>query len=404
MSLMPEGDRAVEGLRQWRSRHDGPLCAYVYDLDALSRHAAWMRSQLPARCELFYAAKANAEPPVLRTLRPFVDGFEAASGGELRWLHEHEPGRPLLFGGPGKLDDELALAVSLPDCAVHVESVGEIERLAAIAERARRRVPIFLRMNIALPDLGTTRLMMGGRPSPFGMDEEALPHALACVSSSPWLDLRGFHFHLMSHQPDVETHLALVGACLAAVDRWRGEYRLDVATVNVGGGFGVDYADPSRSFDWAAFCLGLAGPLDRYPEIALRFEPGRYVSVACGFYAMEVIDIKRNHGQWFAIARGGTHHFRTPPAQGHDHPFFVVPRGGSVVINDERVTLVGQLCTPKDVLARDQRVATLALGDWLVFPLAGAYAWNISHQNFLMHAPPAMIFLPVARVAEEVAA
>lgn len=401
MSLRPEGHRAVEGLQQSQDGSDDPVCAYVYDLDALGRHAAWMKSLLPARCELFYAAKANAEPPVLRTLRRIVDGFEAASGGELRWLHEHEPGHPLLFGGPGKLDAELALAVSLPNCAIHVESVSEVERLAVLAEQAGRRVSIFLRMNIALPDLGTTRLMMGGRPSPFGMDEEALPRALAHVLSSSWLDLRGFHFHLMSHQPDVETHLALVEACLAAVERWCNAYRLDVPIVNVGGGFGVDYAEPSRSFDWEAFCIGLAGPLGRHPDVTLRFEPGRYVSVACGFYAMEVLDIKRNHGQWFAIARGGTHHFRTPPAQGHDHPFFVVPRGGVAVITDEKVTLVGQLCTPKDVLARDQRVAALALGDWLVFPLAGAYAWNISHQNFLMHAPPAMIFLPEARATEE---
>ncbi|MET0937272.1 MAG: type III PLP-dependent enzyme [Luteibacter sp.] len=392
--MAPDGARAVEGLRRWQRPAQGPLCAYVYDLDALGRHAAWMKSLLPSRCELFYAAKANAEPPVLHTLCGIVDGFEAASGGELRWLHEHVPDLPLLFGGPGKLDDELTLALSLPDCAIHVESVGELTRLAAIAERARRRVPVFLRMNIDLPAVGATRLMMGGRPSPFGMDEEALPEALERLRASPWLELRGFHFHLMSHQPDVGVHLALVEACLAAVARWKDAHAVEVAVVNVGGGFGVDYADPARSFDWAAFCAGLAGPLQRHPAVTLRFEPGRYVSVACGFYAMEVIDIKRNHGQWFAIGRGGTHHFRTPPAQGHDHPFFVVPRGGQPHITDTTVTLVGQLCTPKDVLAREQPVESLAIGDWLVFPLAGAYAWNISHQNFLMHAPPAMVFLP----------
>lgn len=394
MSLAPSPKPAIDALHRWSASSGQTVCAYVYDLDALARHASWMKSLLPARCELFYAAKANAEPPVLRTLRPIVDGFEAASGGELRWLHEHEPGRPLLFGGPGKLDDELALAVSLPDCTIHVESLGELERLAAIAERAARRVPVFLRMNIALPTLGTTRLMMGGRPSPFGMDEEALPAALACLRTSPWLVLEGFHFHLMSHQPDVPTHLALVDACLDAVARWKRTHGVNVNIVNVGGGFGVDYADASRSFDWAGFCVGLSKPLERYPGLTLRFEPGRYVSVACGFYAMEVIDIKRNHGQWFAIARGGTHHFRTPAAQGHDHPFEVVPRGGATVIDDENVTLVGQLCTPKDVLAREQRITRLAPGDWLLFTLAGAYAWNISHQNFLMHAPPVMIFLP----------
>ena len=62
-------------------------------------------------------------------------------------------------------------------------------------------------------------------------------------------------------------------------------------------------------------------------------------------------------------------------------------------VSDQRVTLVGQLCTPKDVLARQQPVAQLAIGDLLVFTLAGAYAWNISHQNFLMHEPPLKAFI-----------
>lgn len=43
-----------------------------------------------------------------------------------------------------------------------------------------------------------------------------------------------------------------------------------------------------------------------------------------------------------------------------------------------------------------QQVAALAVGDLLVFPLAGAYAWNISHRDFLMHEPPQMLFLPSA--------
>ncbi|MDA6077558.1 hypothetical protein O0544_18240 [Edwardsiella anguillarum] len=106
-----------------------------------------------------------------------------------------------------------------------------------------------------------------------------------------------------------------------------------------------------------------------------------------------MLDIKRNLGEWFAVGHGGTHHFRTPAAQGHDHPFQVVRRDTPPEIRDRRVTLVGQLCTPKDVLARRQPIAALATGDWLVFPLAGAYAWNISHRHFLMHAEPHTVWL-----------
>ncbi|MGW1290719.1 hypothetical protein ACWD4N_45975, partial [Streptomyces sp. NPDC002586] len=48
----------------------------------------------------------------------------------------------------------------------------------------------------------------------------------------------------------------------------------------------------------------------------------------------------------------------------------------------------GQLCTPKDVLARHAMVARLRVGDRIAFAMAGAYAWNISHHEFLMHPHP----------------
>lgn len=386
--------RLRAALDDLRGEADDPVCAYVYDLDALALHARWMREALPEGCELYYAAKANADAPILDALAPWVDGFEAASGGELRWLRERQPGKPLLFGGPGKLDRELADAVREPGCTLHVESLGELRRLAAIVAGSSHGARVFLRMNIGVDGVGDTRLMMGGRPTPFGMDEADLPAAIALLREQPSLTLEGFHFHLMSHQRDADVQLRLVCAYLDAVHRWQREYGIAVHTVNAGGGFGVDYADPSRSFDWAAFCQGLRRMrVDRGETLRLRFEPGRFLSVACGWYVMEVLDIKRSHGEWFAVARGGTHHFRTPPAQGHDHPFVVLRGAGAPALSDERVTLVGQLCTPKDVLARAQPIDALAVGDCLAFPLAGAYAWNISHQNFLMHAPPRMVYL-----------
>lgn len=386
--------RAAAAIAQLQVESAEPVCAYVYDLVALHAHASWMKQFLPEGHELYYAAKANAEAPVLSALAPCVDGFEAASGGELRWLHEQQPELPLLFGGPGKLDSELALAVSLPDCTLHVESVSELKRLARIATAAGKTVPVFLRMNIAVPGIRDTRLMMGGKPTPFGLDESALPEAVQCLRDNPQLRFEGFHFHLMSHQRDVAMQLQLVQAYVETALHWRDHYGLPVRVVNAGGGFGIDYADHANSFDWLAFCDGLRTlALPQRHDLRLRFEPGRYVSVGCGYYVMEVLDIKRSHGEHFAIARGGTHHFRTPAAQGHDHPFHVIRGSRDPEIVEVQVTLVGQLCTPKDVLARAQTVAALATGDCLVFPLAGAYAWNISHQNFLMHAPPRMVFL-----------
>ncbi|ALO99729.1 hypothetical protein SHL15_8796 [Streptomyces hygroscopicus subsp. limoneus] len=64
------------------------------------------------------------------------------------------------------------------------------------------------------------------------------------------------------------------------------------------------------------------------------------------------------------------------------------------------MTLVGQLCTPKDVLARRVGVARLRVGDRVAFAMAGAYAWNISHHGFLMHPHPTFHHVEEAEVPD----
>lgn len=381
-----------------------PLCAYLYDLPALRRHVESVVAALPERCEMFYAVKANAEAPILDALKGRVAGFEAASGGELTLIRERFPEAPLLFGGPGKLVSELSLALEIGVELIHVESLTELERLACLLEQSERRQGVLLRMNLATDNLPSTPLTMGGVPTPFGIDPEDLEICLAFLARHPRIELRGFHFHLISHQLDADAQLRLLGDLFHRVEHWREQYHLDIDQINVGGGIGINYREPSQQFDWEAFCCGLARRLaePRLHRYRIRFECGRYLTAPCGYYLMEVMDLKRNHGQWFAVCRGGTHHFRTPAAQNHDHPFVCLPGcGNEEGLTNTKVSVVGQLCTPKDVLARQIEVKRLAIGDMLMFTLAGAYAWNISHQNFLCHPAPIMCFIDEEPVDDE---
>lgn len=371
-----------------------PLCAYLYDLNALEQHIKQMRHVLPQNIELFYAAKANPSAPVLKTLAPYVDGFEAASGGELSHLHQQQLNKPLIFGGPGKMPSELAQAIELDVEAIHVESLTELQRIGSLTETLKRPASIFLRMNIDIGDITLSKLAMGGKPTPFGLDETELNNALTLLREYPQIKLKGFHFHLMSHQLDVDRHLALMQRYFQVVKAWQAKFELGELMINLGGGMGINYRNPEQHFPWMEFCdkLEFLIAKEQIQGWKLRFECGRYISAPCGYYVMEVLDIKQNLGEKFVIARGGTHHFRTPAAQSHDHPFTIVknklPPVISQPIHHEQATLVGQLCTPKDVLARNQHIEQIDIGDYVVFTLAGAYAWNISHQNFLMHEPP----------------
>ncbi|MBJ7553988.1 type III PLP-dependent enzyme [Marinomonas spartinae] len=384
---------------------DDPLCAYLYDLGSLSTRIQEMVATLPPNVSLFYAAKANPMPEILTTLAPFVAGFEAASGGELMHLAQQNTHKPLIFGGPGKLNSELKTALEHNVDAIHVESITELKRLEALANALDLVAPVYLRMNIDIGDITLSKLAMGGKPTPFGLDEEDLNDALTLIKRTDRIRLNGFHFHLMSHQLETERHIALIQGYFNKVKQWQAVYQLDAMGINLGGGMGINYLEPGKDFDWPTFCQQLQHLIvhEGMESIPLRFECGRFISAPCGYYAMEVIDIKKNLGEYFAICRGGTHHFRTPAAQGHDHPFIVVPHQKATdsthaehAINNslvnERISIVGQLCTPKDILARQQLVQELKIGDYVVFTLAGAYAWNISHQAFLMHPEPSFYF------------
>lgn len=400
-------ERVIAATRNAHAVADFPLCAYLYDLKALAHHAVHLREGLPEHCDLFYAIKANSDLPLLITLASRVDGFEASSGGEIVWIQQHFPQMPLIFSGPGKLDSELELALK-HGATVHVESLHELERLAALARATGQSASILLRVNPLLAELATTTLVMGGKPTQFGIAIEHLPACLERLRQEPALALRGFHFHLLSHQLDADKHLQLLSAYLRQTRQWCAQYDLRIDHINVGGGIGVNYRDPEQQFDWPRFSHGLADLLaqewkaaEGYDVPRLRFELGRFVSAFCGYYATEVVDIKEAGVRTFAVVRGGTHHFRTPYAQGHSHPFRVLPveewkrAYRRPAVRARAVTVVGQLCTPKDVLASDTPVEELRVGDLLLFPYAGAYAWHISHHDFLRHPHPQHIYLPI---------
>jgi len=373
--------------------------AYVTDLPGLRAHAGAVREALPSVIELFYAVKANPDRPVLTALDDVVDGFETASAGELRHLRDALPEARLAFGGPGKTECELAVALELGAERFHVESAHGLRLLAATADRLGLDADVLLRVNLPV-NLDGVALAMGGPASPFGLDPDTLDGCLALLRASPRLRLRGVHAHLASGPGAA----ALVGVAERVVDwarSWARKHRLRPVEVNVGGGMGVDYAVPGERFDWAAYGAGVARVAAKHPEVRLRIEPGRSLTAYCGYYVTRVVDLKCSHGQAFGVLQGGTHHLRTPVTKGHDQPFAVVPvdawdrpweRPG---VAGEPVTLVGQLCTPKDVLARAVPVERLHAGDVVVLAMAGAYAWNISHHDFLMHPAPAFHYLGV---------
>jgi diaminopimelate decarboxylase len=409
MTTLGAGTAAVPeqlaALVSQRAAGGEPVCLYAYDLDMLTDHVGAVVAALPDRCRMFYAMKANSARPLLRALAPLVAGFEVASGGELTKARAAGEHIQVLFGGPVKTEREIAQALEQRVLRLHVESVLELHRISEVATRAGRSADVLLRVNLAGPFPPAT-LAMAGRPTQFGIDESVLAEAVRTALALPGVRLAGFHLHSLSNNLSATAHLELLDLYRRKVSGWEEAFGLRCEVVDVGGGIGIDYADLGNRFDWEDF----ARELDRLVERTfpahwreIDFECGRFLVAACASYVVEVVDVKRNHGVNYLLVRGGTHHFRLPASWQHSHPFTVLPvdrwrsRAPRPELRDEPVTVVGELCSPKDVLARDVVVARVRPGDVLVFHHAGAYGWEISHHDFLSHRHPEHVFLGGAR-------
>ncbi|HEX4830076.1 MAG TPA: alanine racemase [Trebonia sp.] len=394
---------AVREIARELGRAEASLPAYVYDLDGLAAHVAGVRAAVGARAELFYAVKANPDPALVRVVAGRADGLEVSSGGELRHVAAAAAGARLAFGGPGKTAGEIAAALAAGVARFHVESLHELRLLGAAALAAGRRADILLRANLAAGEddgpASASGLVMGG-PSPFGLDPAGLDDCAGWLAAGSaeagQVRLRGLHAHLASGL-DAAALLESAGRVLRFARAWCARHGVRAPEVNLGGGMGVDYGAPGTRFDWARYGAGLAAAA-RAGE-TIRIEPGRALTAYCGWYVTRVLDVKRSHGRTFAVVAGGTHHLRTPAAKGHSQPFAVLPGErwahdwARPAVVSEPLTVAGQLCTPRDVLARDVPVDRVRAGDLLAFGLAGAYAWNISHHGFLMHPGPGFHYL-----------
>lgn len=358
------------------------MARYVYDLGIARGRAALLKEALPG-VTVLYAVKANSHPAVVAALAEACDGLDVASEGELALAGA---ARTVVLSGPAKTPSFLKAGVEA-GAVVNVESLTELKRLAALGVPAR----IGLRVNRAHSAVPGSHAMTG-TPTQFGIDESALPAAVEFARSVPGLEVAGWHLHAVSNNLDVKAHNDFIADAVQWGVAAARRFGIELSMLNLGGGFGVDYTG-SRVFDVTAL---------RVPAVAgveMVVEPGRWLMAPAGRYEVEIIDLKRSHGRWFALVRGGTHHFRLPAAWGYSHPFKVRavedwlepwPRPS---VSGAEIDVAGELCTPRDILTRAQQVASLRVGDYLIYENAGAYGWDISHHQFLRHPSPDFVIL-----------
>lgn len=379
---------------------------FVYDQRTVDTRIAQLTAALPGSFRVYYSVKANPNLRVLRQMLSHGLGLEIASAGEFRTsLKGGCDPQHMLFAGPGKTEAELELVLSQGIGEIHLESLTETRRVALISKRLGRRARVAVRVNPA-GDAEGGAMRMGGRPAPFGVDEEQLENVLDAVLAEDSIDFRGIHIFAGTQILDAKLLADQYRHGLEIARRVARKTGGPVARLDFGGGLGIPYFSHEKELDLGQLRVSLAAIFD---EIATEpcfagtefvIEPGRFLIGEAGIYVAQVSDIKVSRGKKFLVVDGGmNHHLAASGNLGQtikrNYPVALVNKLGDPV--EETVDVVGPLCTPLDTLARNVVLPHAEIGDLFGIFQSGAYGKSASPLGFLSHAEPAEVWTSAGR-------
>ena len=319
-----------------------------------------------------FAVKANSNLGVLNVLARLGAGFDIVSGGELeRVLAAGGRADRVVFSGVGKTRDDMRRALEVGVHCFNVESTDELERLQVVAAEMGKVAPVSLRVNPDV-DAGTHPYISTGlKENKFGIaiaDAEAI---YVRAAQLPNLEVVGVDCHIGSQLTTVEPFLDALDRLLVLVDRLA-ECGIHLRHLDLGGGVGVRYRDeePPLVADYIKAIRERVGDRD----LALVFEPGRYIVANAGVLLTRVEYLKHTEHKDFAIIDAAMNDLIRPALyQAWMGVSAVKPRTGEGRAYD----LVGPICETGDFLGKD-RVLNLAEGDLLAVQSAGAYGFVMS--------------------------
>ena len=263
-----------------RNPEDGPRL--VVDLEVVRENYLSFATALPDT-RVFYAVKANPAPEILSLLAGLGSCFDTASVAEIEQALAAgaSPDR-ISFGNTIKKEKDIARAHALGVGLFAVDCVAEVEKIARAAPGAK----VFCR--ILCDGAGAEWPLSRKFGCAPGMAAAVLEraHALGLVA-------HGLSFHVGSQQPNPRMWEKALKAS-AAIFRDLAERGIELAMINLGGGFPTRYlkdVPAIKTYGRTIFRALRRHFGNRIPETII--EPGRGMVGSAGVIEAEVVLISR---------------------------------------------------------------------------------------------------------------
>jgi ornithine decarboxylase len=264
----------------------------LLNLDRVRANYLAVRAALP-EATVFYAVKANPATEIIRLLAGLGAGFDVASPGEVELcLAQGAAPERLSYGNTIKKAGEIAHAYRSGVRRFSFDTADDLESIARLA-------PGSVAACRFLVDAPASRTPFGRKFGCAPGDVAPLLERAATAGLRPALC-----FHVGSQQLSADAWAAGI-AQAASIAKSLARNGVQLESVNVGGGFPVEYRDPVPSLGECAAAVRAAVSCHfgaTAPPLAV--EPGRVIVATAGTIHAEVVSVARRERRWVYLDVG----------------------------------------------------------------------------------------------------
>ena len=365
-------------------------------------------ARVGSSAKVYYAGKAFLTMQVAAWMIDAGLNIDVCSGGELAVALAAgvDPARLGLHGN-NKSVAEIDRAVGVGIGAIVIDSLIEIERVAAAAAQHDRVQPVRLRVNSGVHAHTHEYLATAREDQKFGITLADAPAAVAAIRSHGSLSFLGLHSHIGSQIFESEGFaesarrlFALHAELLAGGP---------VPELNLGGGFGIAYTSADDALPVAEIARRFADIVaDRAAELGIpvpvvAVEPGRAVigpstSTIYTVGTIKPVLVEGTSVRTYVSVDGGMSDNVRPALYAADYSARLANRVSDA--DPILVRVAGKHCESGDIVVHAEYLpGDVQPGDLLAVPATGAYCWSLaSNYNYLARPPVVAVRDGKARV------
>jgi len=353
-----------------------------------------------AGADVHYAGKAFLCGRVARWVAEEGLFLDVCTGDELALaLAAGFPPERISLHGNNKSISELDHALSAGVGRVVLDSAEEIARLGFLAADRDLTADVLLRATVGVEAHTHEFIATAHEDQKFGFSlaSGAAHEAIGRVLGLPGLRLVGLHSHIGSQIFDTAGFEVAAHRVVGLLRNIRDEHGVELAELNLGGGFGIAYLSEDDPAEPKALAASLAAIVAQecdnsgLPLPRLAVEPGRAIAGPGTVSLYEVGTVKPvdlgGYSRMYVSVDGGMSDNIRAPLYDATYTCVLASRAGAARPMLARV--VGKHCETGDIVVRDTWLPEdLVPGDLIAVAGTGAYCRSMASNYNQLGRPP----------------